>query len=132
MSLDGKQEEYLEQELTGSIINASIKVHRALGPGLLESAYQLCLQRELEMQGIAFQSQLSLPVVYHDLKLDVGYRIDLLVENRVIVELKAVEHLEKVHEAQLLTYLRMSGKRVGLLINFNTPRLRDGIIRRIM
>jgi GxxExxY protein len=130
--LDGKQEEYLEQELTGSIINASIKVHRALGPGLLESAYQLCLQRELEMQGIAFQSQLSLPVVYHDLKLDVGYRIDLLVENRVIVELKAVEHLEKVHEAQLLTYLRMSGKRVGLLINFNTPRLRDGIIRRIM
>lgn len=127
-----KEKEYLEQELTGRIIGAAIEVHHALGPGLLESVYQICLERELEIQEIPFQRQLSLPVRYKDLVLDIGYRIDLLVDERVVVELKAVEHIDNVHEAQLLTYLRMAGKRVGLLINFNSPHLRDGIVRRVL
>jgi GxxExxY protein len=124
--------EHLEADLTGRIIGAAIAVHRALGPGLLESAYQACLERELEAQAIPFQRQLSLPVRYRDLTLEVGYRIDLLVADAVVVELKAVDSIEMVHESQLLTYLRMSGKRVGLLINFNVPKLRDGVVRRVL
>jgi len=124
--------QYLEKECTQRIIGAAIEVHRALGPGLLESAYQACLEREFEERGIAYQSQLSLPVHYRDIDLDVGYRIDLLVENKIVVELKSVESIESIHEAQLLTYLRLSKHQVGLLINFNVPVLRDGIVRRVL
>lgn len=129
MNWDGQ---YLEKECTQRIIGAAIEVHRALGPGLLESAYQACLEREFEERGIAYQSQLSLPVHYRDIDLDVGYRIDLLVENKIVVELKSVESIESIHEAQLLTYLRLSKHQVGLLINFNVPVLRDGIVRRVL
>jgi GxxExxY protein len=107
-------------------------VHRQLGPGLLESAYEQCLCHELHLRGLAFQRQVELPIVYKGLKLDCGYRLDLIVENEVVVELKAIERLLPVHEAQLLTYLRLTGKRVGLLINFNVPLLTTGIIRRVL
>lgn len=125
-------EEYPEKELTGRIIGAAIAVHNALGPGLLESAYQICLEHELRCQEIPFRSQVHLPVRYRDIVLDAGYRIDVVVDDKVIVELKSVASVEPVHEAQLLTYLRLSGIRIGLLINFNVPRLRDGITRRIL
>jgi GxxExxY protein len=121
-----------EQPLTREIISAAIQVHQALGPGLLESAYQACLCRELELHRLRFRQQLELPVVYKDVKLDCGYRIDFIVEEKVVVELKAVEEILPVHEAQLLTYLRLSGLRVGLLINFNVPLLKDGIRRRVL
>jgi GxxExxY protein len=107
-------------------------VHRALGPGLLEPAYQACLCRELELRNLRFRQQVELPVIYKDVKLDCGYRIDLIVEEKVVVELKAVEGILPVHQAQILTYLRLSGLRVGLLINFNVPVLKDGIRRRIL
>jgi GxxExxY protein len=121
-----------EQALSREIISAAIEVHRALGPGLLESAYQACLSRELELHRLLFRQQVELPVVYKDVKLDCGYRIDFIVEERVVVELKAVEGLLPVHQAQLLTYLRLSGMRIGLLINFNVPVLKDGIRRRVL
>jgi GxxExxY protein len=120
------------EELTQKIIAAAIEVHKQTGPGLLESSYEQCMCRELDLRGILFQRQVELPIVYKGMRLDCGYRIDLLVEDLVIVELKAVEKLAPIHEAQLLTYLRLSGKRVGLLINFNVPVLRDGIIRRVL
>jgi len=123
---------YLEQECTEQIIGAAIEVHKALGPGLLESAYQACLEQELESLGVPYQTQMSLPVRYRELVLEVGYRIDLLVADKVIVEVKSVERFDAVHEAQLLTYLRLSNKRVGLLLYFNVPRLRDGINRRVL
>ena len=122
----------LHPELTRQIIGAAMEVHRQLGPGLLESAYEECLCHELRLRGISFQRQLDLPVEYKGLKLDCGYRLDLVVEDKVIVELKAVESILPVHEAQLLTYLRLTGKRVGLLINFNVPVLRRGIVRRVL
>jgi GxxExxY protein len=121
-----------EQTLTRAIISAAISVHRALGPGLLEPAYQACLCRELELRNLRFRQQVELPVIYKDVKLDCGYRIDLIVEEKVVVELKAVEGILPVHQAQILTYLRLSGLRVGLLINFNVPVLKDGIRRRIL
>ena len=121
-----------EQALTRTIISAAIDVHRALGPGLLESAYQACLSRELELHKLRFRQQVELPLVYKDVKLDCGYRIDFIVEEKVVVELKAVEGLLPVHQAQLLTYLRLSALRVGLLINFNVPVLKDGIRRRVL
>jgi GxxExxY protein len=121
-----------EAELTAEIIGAAICVHRELGPGLLESAYQACMSRELTLRNISFRSQVELPVEYKGCHLDCGYRIDLIVENRVVVELKAVERGLSIHEAQLMTYLRLSGIRVGLLINFNVPVLRQGIVRRIV
>ena len=123
---------YYEQELTGEIIGAAIEVHRALGPGLLESAYQRCLERELGLRGVDFQREKPLPVSYKGIQLDCGYRLDLLVEERVVVELKAVDVVAPVHEAQLLTYLRLSGCKVGLLINFNVPVLTKGITRRVL
>src|SRR5262249_41042470 len=116
---------------TSVIISAAIEVHRQLGPGLLESAYAECLCHELHLRGIAFQ-RLDLPVTYKGLKLDCGYRVDLIVEDAVVVELKAVERILPVHEAQLLTYLRLTGKKVGLLVNFNAPLLRNGVARRIL
>jgi len=122
----------LYEELSEQIIGAAIEVHRALGPGLLESAYKICLMQELTLRGIRFQSEVILPVRYKGIELDCGYRIDLLIEDKIILELKAVDALTKVHEAQLLTYLKLSGKRVGLLINFNSPVLRNSIVRRIV
>jgi GxxExxY protein len=104
-------------------------VHSALGPGLLESAYEACLCREFSHRGIAFERQVVLPVAYRGLKLDCGYRLDLAVSDRAIVEVKAVDSLAPIHRAQLLTYLRLSGKRLGLLINFNVCHLRDGVMR---
>ena len=118
-----------DAQLTHAIIGAAIEVHRTLGPGLLESAYEECPARELTVRGIPFERQKPLPVVYKDVKLECGYRIDLVVDNRVIVELKAVDALAPIHEAIVLTYLRLSGCKIGLLINFNTAILRDGIRR---
>ena len=121
-----------EKELTEKIIGAAIEVHRALGPGLLESAYQACLARELTLRGLLFEKEKPLPVIYKDVQLDCGYRLDFVVAQKVILELKAVETLLPVHEAQLLTYLKLTGCRVGLLINFNVPVLIDGIRRRVL
>jgi GxxExxY protein len=118
-------------EITGTVIDAAMKVHSALGPGLLESAYEACLVHELSKRGLKVQSQVGLPVSYDGVEIDVGYRIDVLVEDVVIVELKAVSVVAPIHEAQLLSYLRLSGKRVGLLINFNVLRLKDGIKRMV-
>jgi GxxExxY protein len=117
---------------TASIIGAAIEVHRHLGPGLLESAYEQCLCHELHLRGLPFNCQVDLPVSYKGLLLDCGYKIDLIVGDEVVVELKSVERILPVHEAQLLTYLKLSGKRVGLLINFNTALLTHGIIRRVL
>jgi GxxExxY protein len=119
-------------ELTSKIIGAAIEVHRQLGPGLLESAYETCLAYELTNLGLVIEQQKPLPIVYKEIHLDHGYRIDLLVNNLVIVELKAVEQITPVHEAQILSYLRFSGCKVGLLINFNVKLLKDGGIRRFM
>jgi GxxExxY protein len=118
-------------QVSGIVVNAAMRVHSMLGPGLLESAYQVCLEQELRKRGLIVEAQLGLPVVYEGEKLDLGYRIDLLVENLVIVEIKCVEAIHPVHEAQLLSYLRLSGKNVGLLINFYVPRLKDGIKRMV-
>lgn len=118
-----------DNELTHGIIGAAIEVHRCLGPGLLESCYEECLARELKLRGLPFEKQKPLPVVYKDVKLECGYRIDLLVDGRIVVELKAIEAIAPVHEAIVLTYLRLSGCRVGLLINFNVAVLKDGIRR---
>ena len=117
---------------TEVIIGAAIDVHRAPGPGLLESAYQECLCRELTLREIPFRREVPLPLNYKGVQLDCGYRIDLVVADSVIVELKSVEQLTGIHEAQLLTYLKLSGKRIGLLINFNVPLLKDGILRRVL
>lgn len=121
----------LHRELTESIIGAAIEVHRELGPGLLESTYERCLSRELTLNGVNHECQVVLPVTYKGEKLDCGYRLDVVVENAVVLELKSVEELTDLHQAQLLTYLRLSKKRVGLLINFNTPKLTDGIKRMV-
>jgi GxxExxY protein len=118
--------------LTESVIGLAIEVHRALGPGLLESAYQECLCYELKAKGMAFGRQVALPVVYKSVKLDCGYRMDLVVEDRLVVELKTVEKILPIHEAQLLTYLRLSGIRTGLLLNFNTAVLKNGIKRMVL
>ena len=115
--------------LSHKVIGLAIEVHRGLGPGLLESAYEECLCYELKINDISFRRQVPLPVVYKSIKLDCGYRMDIVVDDKLIVELKAVEKLLPVHEAQLLTYLKLSGRRTGLLMNFNTPVLKDGIRR---
>lgn len=117
--------------LTERVIGFAIEVHRGLGPGLLESAYEECLCFELREQRTAFRRQVPLPVVYKGVRLDCGYRLDILVEDRLIVELKTAERLMPIHEAQMLTYLKLSGVRTGLLMNFNSAVLKDGI-RRIM
>lgn len=122
----------LEKELTDKIIGAAIEVHKVLGPGLLESAYQVCMEHESTLQNIPFKRLVDLPLQYKGIQLDAGYEIDLVYDNRVVVELKAVEHVLPVHEAQLLTYMKLTGIRVGLLINFNVPVLKNGIYRRIL
>jgi GxxExxY protein len=119
-------------EVARQIVDAALAVHRTLGPGLTEPVYEVCLCYELSQRGLSFRSQLPLPVIYKGIRLDAQLRLDLLVEDCVIVELKSVEHLLPVFEAQLLTYLKLSGKRLGLLINFNVPRLKDGIKRRAL
>jgi GxxExxY protein len=116
-------------ELTGRIIAAAFDVHRELGPGLLESAYETCLAYELDKAGLRVERQKALPVTYRDVTIDAGYRLDLLVEHAVIVEIKAVDQLAPIHDAQLLSYLNLSGCRVGLLINFNVRVLKNGIRR---
>ena len=116
-------------DLTEMIIRAAMRVHTALGPGLLESAYEACLVHELLKAGLSARSQVELPVIYDGLTLDIGYRIDVLVENLVIIELKAVDTVLPIHKAQLISYLKLSGNDVGLLINFNVLQLRDGIER---
>ena len=116
-------------KLSSTIIGAAIEVHKAMGPGLLESAYEECLCYELEGLRIAFERQKPLSIQYKGHAIECAYRIDLLVENAIVVELKAVDRIEPVHQAQLLTYLRLSEKKLGLLINFNVPVLKDGIIR---
>src|SRR5262249_9771458 len=118
-------------KITGTILDCSIEVHKQLGPGLLESVYEICLVKELISRGLRVQRQVLLPVVYKNESLDLDFRIDILVENEVIVELKAVEGLLPVHEAQLLTYLKLADKRVGLLINFNEALLKNGFKRMI-
>ncbi len=118
-------------KLSKIILDSSIEVHRNLGPGLLESVYEVCLCKELNLRNINLQRQISLPVEYKNEKLDADFRIDVLVENEIIIELKAVEFLLPVHEAQLLTYLKLADKRLGFLINFNVPKLVDGFKRRV-
>lgn len=118
-----------QQELTGQILGAAIEVHKQLGPGLLESTYQACLCHELELRGISFECQKPLPLEYKGIRLECGYRIDLLVADLVIVEIKSVEALAPIHAAQLLTYLKLTGVKVGFLINFNVVVLKEGIRR---
>jgi GxxExxY protein len=122
----------MEQKLTEDIIGAAIQVHRKLGPGLLESAYEHCLCYELSRRSIPFQRQVELPVLYEGQKLDSSYRLDILVRDAVIVEVKAVERQLPIHSAQLLTYLRLSRYRVGMVIHFNVPVLKDGIVRMVL
>ncbi len=119
----------MESELSGRVIGAAIEVHRALGPGLLESAYEQCLCYELKQRGVVYSRQVALPVSYKGVELECGYRLDIVIENSLVVEIKAIDAIAPIHEAQLLTYLRLSGHRLGLLINFNVPVLRDGIKR---
>jgi GxxExxY protein len=118
-------------DVTGQIVDAAMKVHTALGPGLLESTYEVCLAFELSKRGLRMQRQAELPVVYEGIRIEAGYRIDLLVEELVIVELKSVAEVIPLHEAQLLTYLKLSDRKVGLLINFNVAHLKDGIKRMV-
>ena len=121
--------EYPCQETTKAAIGAAIEVHRTLGPGLLESVYETCLAHELELREVEHQRQVALPVHYKDVILDGGLRMDLVIDDQVVVELKVVERLQPIHEAQLITYLKLAKKPVGLLINFNVSSLRDGIKR---
>ncbi|MGF1657512.1 MAG: GxxExxY protein [Verrucomicrobiales bacterium] len=114
-------------ELSHRVIGCAIEVHRTLGPGLLESTYEQCLAHELQLQGIPFLLQHPLPVGYKGLRLDCGYRVDILVDNQIILELKSVENLLPIHEAQILTYLKLAGIKHGFLINFNVKRLKDGL-----
>ena len=118
-----------DSNLSGEVIGAAIEVHRLLGPGLLESAYELALARELALRGVCVERQKAVPLEYKGTALGDGFRIDLLVQERIIVEIKAVERLQAIHEAQLLTYLRLADKRLGLLINFNEKTIKEGVKR---
>ena len=121
-----------EEDLTGKIVGAAIEVHKILGPGLLESAYEACLCKELELRSLRFRSQPGLPIVYKGVRLDCGYRPDVIVEEKVVLEVKAIEAVAPVHEAQLLTYLRLSGCRVGFVLNFYVAMMKEGIFRRAL
>ena len=116
-------------QISSAVINAAMKVHSRLGPGLLESAYEACLVQELRNRGVRVETQISVPVVYEGIKLEAGYRIDILVESKVVVEIKSVDAIAPVHKAQTLSYLRLSGRNLALLINFNVVHLKDGIRR---
>jgi GxxExxY protein len=122
----------LYQELSSSILNCAYKVHSTLGPGLLESAYEECIHYELHKAGLDVIKQKPMPLIYEEKKLDLGYRIDLLVESKIIIEIKSVDAINPVHMAQLMTYLKLSGCRIGFLVNFNVQSLKDGIKRVIM
>lgn len=132
MSSIAVKSERTANAISRRVLDAAMKVHTALGPGLLESAYEACLAQELKTAGLSVQTQVPLPVVYDGLKLEIGYRIDLLVDDLVVVEVKSVEALAPIHHAQVLTYLRLSGRSLGLLINFNVVHLKDGIKRFVM
>jgi len=123
---------YYDEDLTNRIISSAIEVHRNLGPGLLESAYEECFCRELSLHGLSYERQRPLPLEYKGIKLDCGYRMDVVVDDKVVVELKCVDKITSVHEAQLLTYLRLSRIKTGLIINFYTSVLKDGIKRRVL
>ncbi len=118
-----------ENDITGNIIDCCVKIHKALGPGLLESVYEEVLSYELKKKGLSCERQVSVPVVYDELKMDLGFRSDMIVDNKVIIELKSVESVLPVHKKQLLTYLKLSQKKVGLLINFNEELIKNGITR---
>jgi GxxExxY protein len=118
-------------DVTGQIVDAALRVHSKLGPGLLESAYEAALLYELRKRGLDVASQVLLPVIYDGVHIDVGYRLDLIVDERVIVEIKAVDSLNDIHRAQLLSYLKLGGFKVGLLLNFNVVRMKDGIVRMV-
>jgi GxxExxY protein len=120
------------EDAARDIVDAAVAVHRVLGPGLLESAYEACLAHELEKRGRSVLRQVALPIVYDTIKLEAGYRIDLIIDGDIIVEVKSIEALAPIHDAQLLTYLRLSGRRLGFLINFNVALLKEGIKRRIL
>ena len=120
------------EDLTKEIIGAAIEVHKAIGPGLLEGVYEECLCHEFSLRHLCFERQLLVPVTYKGVSLDCGYRLDILVEDTVVLELKSVEHIHPIFEAQLLTYMRLLRKPVGLLINFNVPILRTGIVRKVL
>lgn len=122
----------LFEDITKVIIGCAIDVHKELGPGLLESAYEECLYYELQKAGLKVEKQKSIPVIYKEIKLDCGYRADLIVEDKIVIELKTVDEFNPVHEAQILTYLKFAKKKLGLLINFNVLRLKDGIKRYIL
>jgi len=119
-------------ELSNKVIGCALEVHRNLGPGLLESTYEQCLAYEMKAGGMAFKLQLALPVEYKNIKLDCGYRIDVLVDNSIIIELKSVDKILPIHQAQLLTYMKLAGISIGLLINFNVKYLKDGIKRMVL
>lgn len=119
------------ESLATQVVDAAVKVHKALGPGLLESVYEICLCHELSLRGIPFQRQVELPVCYEGIRLEAGFRIDILVDSCLVVELKTVDSLSPLHEAQLLTYLKLSNNRLGLLLNFNVPIMKQGIKRLI-
>ena len=118
-----------ENAIGKGVLGCALTVHRALGPGLLESVYETCLAHELTKAGFGFKRQLTLPVVYDGITMEAGYRLDLLVEDRVVLEVKAIETVLEVHRAQLLSYLRLGGYRLGYVLNFNVPLMRDGIVR---
>jgi GxxExxY protein len=122
----------LAGSVTERVIGACIEVHRALGPGLLESAYEECLCHELGLIGLGFERQLEIPLLYKDIQVPGAYRADVVVERTVLLELKAVDRIVRIHEAQLLTYLRLTGLRVGLLLNFHAPTMKQGIVRRVL
>lgn len=122
----------VEEELTGKIIGSAIEVHRELGPGLLESAYHQCLCHELTLRGLKFQREIHLPVKYKQVRLDCGYQADIIVEQKVILELKCVAEISAIHEAQILTYLKLANLKIGILLNFNVASLRDGIKRFVL
>ena len=132
MIADALAEDYVDDPVTREVIGAAITVHQALGPGLLESAYQTCLAHEIRKRGFRAETEVHLPVSYDGMKLDCGYRLDIVVGDAVIVEVKAVESVMSVHLAQLLTYLRLAGKSRGLLLNFNVTLLKNGIYRRVL
>ena len=128
----GRKLDLIEEGLTGKIIGACIEVHKQLGPGLLENAYQICLAREMDLRGILYEKEKNLPIEYKGIHLESGYRLDFIVEKTIVVKLKAVDKLEKVHEAQLITYLKLTGCKVGLLINFNQSTLKEGLVRIVL
>jgi GxxExxY protein len=120
------------EELTEKILGAAIEVHKALGPGLLESASEECLCHELNLRGLRFQRQIKVPVIYKGISLDCGYQLDIMVEETVILELKSTERITSIHEAQLLTYMKLLSKPVGFIINFNVAVLRTGVVRKVL